>query len=112
MTNDKPGPSLGKIPFGRLPADRQTGPASTITQAEIRDILRPHRDGGPISRLYATGEITSDTIPALGVLAASLEDSGHQPQADRVDDVIRYARDAGERPPIPRWTASHGQEQP
>lgn len=78
-----------------------------MRDAQIRDIIRPHRDGGPISRLYATGEITDDTIPALGFTAALLEDEGRHTEADRFDDVIRYARDAGERPPVPRWITSH-----
>lgn len=75
--------------------------------AQVREIIRPHRDGGPISRLYATGEITVDTIPALGLLSADLEQQGRHPEADQLDDVIAYARDAGERPPVPRWITSH-----
>lgn len=78
-----------------------------MTDNEVRDIIRPHRDGGPISRLYATGEITDDTIPALGVLAGTLDNQAQHTEAERVGDVIRYTRDAGERPPVPRWIASH-----
>ncbi|MFK0154298.1 hypothetical protein ACIQVK_19760 [Streptomyces sp. NPDC090493] len=110
----QPEPSPGHLPSGRLPVNRRTDDsAEMITETEIRDILRPHvgnrpisqlyLDGGPISRLYATGEITDATIPALGVLAADLDDQA----ADQVDDVIRYARDVGDRPPVPRWLASH-----
>lgn len=78
--------------------------------AQVREIIRAHRDGGPISRLYATGEITPDTIPALGVAAGLLELDGQQTESERLDDVIRYARDAGERPPVQRWLASHSKE--
>lgn len=78
-----------------------------MTDAQVRDIIRAHRDGGPISRLYATGEISTDTIPALGIAAGLLELDGQQAESERLDDVIRYARDAGERPPVTRWLASH-----
>jgi hypothetical protein len=83
-----------------------------VNDARVRDIIRAHRDGGPISRLYATGEISPDTIPALGVAAGLLELDGQQAESERLGDVIRYARDAGERPPVPRWLASHSEEQP
>lgn len=75
-----------------------------LTDDLVRDILRSHRDGGPISRLYATGEITEDTIPALGVHSAMLEQDGRQDAAEPVNAVILYARDAGERPPVAGWT--------
>jgi hypothetical protein len=80
-----------------------------MRDTQVRDVIRPHRDGGPVSRLYATGEITADTIPALGVLAATLDEEGRHEEAERLGDVIRYARDAGERPPVTRWLASHTQ---
>lgn len=83
-----------------------------MNDAQVRDIVRAHRDGGPISRLYATGEISADTIPALGVAAGLLELDGQQTESERLDGVIRYARDAGERPPATRWLASHTEEQP
>ena len=83
-----------------------------MNDARVREIIRAHRDGGPISRLYATGEISADTIPALGIVAGELEDDGQQTESERLDDVIRYARDAGERPPVQRWLASHTAEQP
>jgi hypothetical protein len=82
-----------------------------MNDRQIRNIIRAHRDGGPISRLYATGEITPDTIPALGTLAAQLEDAGDHNEAERLDDVIRYAQDAGQRPPVQRWITSHSQPQ-
>jgi hypothetical protein len=75
-----------------------------LTDDLVRDILRPHRDGGPISRLYATGEITEDTIPALGVHCVMLEQEGRHSVADPVNAVMLYARDAGERPPVAGWT--------
>ncbi|WP_170198406.1 hypothetical protein, partial [Streptomyces chryseus] len=37
---------------------------SDLTDDHVRTILKQHRDGGPISRLYATGEIEADTVPA------------------------------------------------
>ena len=108
--NDQPKPSPGQLPTGRIRANRHhanTGPTDTLTETQIRDILRPHRDGGPISRLYATGEIGPDTIPELGVAAAEFEGA----EADRLDDVIRYAAAVGERPPVARWLGSHGRGQ-
>lgn len=83
-----------------------------MNDAQVRGILRAHRDGGPISRLYATGEISADTIPALGIAAGLLELDGQDTEAERLDDVIRYARDAGERPPVQRWVTSHSGQQP
>lgn len=78
---------------------------SHLTDERIREILRPHRDGGPISRLYATGEITTDTVPALGMHAHLLEEEGEHEAADQVDDVLLYAQAVGERPPVDGWTA-------
>ncbi|MFG2747992.1 hypothetical protein [Streptomyces xanthophaeus] len=72
-----------------------------LTDAEVRGIIRPLRDGGPISRLYATGEIQEDLIPALGV-AAGLEEDDEQ--TERIMDVIQYAHHAGDRPPVRGWT--------
>ncbi|MEU3060664.1 hypothetical protein [Streptomyces subrutilus] len=76
-----------------------------LTDTDVREILRPHRDGGPISRLYATGEITTDTIPALGVLSVELDERGEHETAERLGDVIGYANGAGERPPVKGWTS-------
>lgn len=78
-----------------------------MNDAAIRDIIRPHRDGGSISRLYTTGEIDTDTIPDLGLLAHTLDQEGHHEEAEQIGDVIAYARDAGERPPVTRWAADH-----
>ncbi|MFD7070376.1 hypothetical protein ACFV97_24435 [Streptomyces sp. NPDC059913] len=77
----------------------------SLTDDDVRTILRDHRDGGTVSRLYATGEITADTIPALGVLSVELDDRGEHETAERVADVIAYADSAGERPPVKGWTS-------
>lgn len=74
-----------------------------LNDEDVRGILREHRDGGPISRLYATGEITEETIPALGVLSGELDDQGKNEEAERVCDVITYADAAGERPAVVGW---------
>ncbi|MEE6264927.1 hypothetical protein ACJ6WD_09630 [Streptomyces sp. VTCC 41912] len=76
-----------------------------MTDSAVRETLRPHRDGGPISRLYATGEITGETIPALGVKSGELDDAGDNEAAERLSDVIRYVDEAGERPPVRGWVA-------
>ncbi|MGI5451293.1 hypothetical protein ACQEVM_37125 [Streptomyces sp. CA-243310] len=76
-----------------------------LTDTDVREILRPHRDGGPISRLYATGEITDDTVPALGMLSVELDEQELHESGERVGDVIAYARGAGERPPVNGWTS-------
>ncbi|MER8030675.1 hypothetical protein ABTZ78_17150 [Streptomyces bauhiniae] len=78
-----------------------------MNDAQIRDILRPHRDGGPISRLYATGEITEGVALALGFRAFELEERGLHGQADLLGDVIAYVQAVGFRPPLRRWTVSH-----
>lgn len=75
-----------------------------LTDADVRAILRDHRDGGPIARLYATGEITEDTIPAIGLRLVELEERGEHETAERLGDVIRYALAAGERPAVRGWT--------
>ncbi|MCX5077755.1 hypothetical protein OG321_35390 [Streptomyces sp. NBC_00424] len=54
-----------------------------LTDTDVREILRPHRDGGPISRLYATGEITEDTGPALGMLSSSWTREAVEPPHSR-----------------------------
>jgi hypothetical protein len=74
-----------------------------MTDTQVRDIIGPHQGGGPISRLYTTGEIDDDTIPALGLTEAELADAGRDEEADQIGDVIRYVRDAGPRPPLTRW---------
>ncbi|WP_406119680.1 hypothetical protein [Streptomyces anulatus] len=76
-----------------------------INDAAVREILRPHRDGGHISRLYATGEITGDTIQAIGTAADRLYADGQHMERDRLEDVISYVREAGERPPVTGWVA-------
>lgn len=76
-----------------------------ITDADVREILRPHRDGGILSRLYATGEITSETIQAIGTVADRLYLDGQDVERDRLEDVIDYVREAGERPSVTGWVA-------
>ncbi|MGV9761670.1 hypothetical protein ACWDUC_38525 [Streptomyces tricolor] len=74
-----------------------------LTEDEVREILREHRDGGAISRLYATGEITEDAVPVLGMLSTQLEEDGRGEDAERVGDVLNYVLVAGERPPVVGW---------
>ncbi|MDG9687870.1 hypothetical protein QC334_34950 [Streptomyces sp. DH18] len=74
-----------------------------IDDAAVREILRPHRDGGLISRLYATGEISPTTILTIGAVADKLHMDGRHAEFDRLTDVIDYAREAGERPPVKGW---------
>ncbi|MEU9033769.1 hypothetical protein AB0D45_02475 [Streptomyces sp. NPDC048352] len=76
---------------------------SDLTDDDVRAILREHRDGGTISRLYATGEITEDAVPVLGMLSTQLEEDGRGEDADRVGDVLDYVVAAGERPPVTGW---------
>ncbi|MEV6422477.1 hypothetical protein [Streptomyces sp. NPDC051662] len=71
----------------------------SLTDNDVRRTLHPFRDGGVTSRLYATGEITEETVPALGVLSSELDERGEDETAERVADVISYADAAGERPP-------------
>ncbi|GHA94561.1 hypothetical protein [Streptomyces chryseus] len=78
---------------------------SDLTDDHVRTILKQHRDGGPISRLYATGEIEADTVPALGMLSTQLEEDGRHEDAEQLGDVIGYALSAGERPPVAGWVA-------
>ncbi|MFJ2783698.1 MULTISPECIES: hypothetical protein [unclassified Streptomyces] len=75
-----------------------------MADAEVRAILRPHRDGGPVSRLYAAGEITPETRTALGRLFVALRRAGDQRSANQVLDVLAWVYDIGERPSPPGWT--------
>lgn len=77
----------------------------SLTDNDVRTILHPFRDGGAISRLYATGEITEETIPALGMLSTELDGRGEDETAEQIADVIMYADAAGERPPVKGWTS-------
>ncbi|WP_228994674.1 hypothetical protein [Streptomyces sp. DH8] len=78
---------------------------TNINDADVREILRPHRDGGLISRLYATGEITGETVQAIGTAADRLYMNGQDVERDRLEDVIGYVREAGERPSVTGWVA-------
>lgn len=77
---------------------------SDLTDEDVRTILRAHRDGGPISRLYATGEITGATIPAIGMASAELEEADFLEEADLLEEVLDYVTAVGERPPVAGWT--------
>ncbi|MCG0066278.1 hypothetical protein L0F81_23805 [Streptomyces tricolor] len=72
--------------------------------ARVRELLRPHRDGGPISRLYATGEITEHTTPALEERMIHLTLDARDTEADLIGDVIDYVVQVGARPPVSGWT--------
>ncbi|MEW2633354.1 hypothetical protein AB0903_17280 [Streptomyces sp. NPDC048389] len=76
---------------------------SDLTDEDVRTILREHRDGGAISRLYATGEIAEDAVPVLGMLSTQLEEDGRGEDAARVGEVLGYVLAAGERPPVTGW---------
>jgi hypothetical protein len=106
VTED-PKPSPGKIPTAQRATTDRTQPdrhdAAPMTDAQVRAIIEPHQNAGPIHRLHATGEIDDDTIPALGLLEAELAEQGRDVEADRISDVIRYVRDVGSRPPLTRW---------
>ncbi|MFF4179702.1 hypothetical protein [Streptomyces sp. NPDC001750] len=58
---------------------------------------------GPISRLYATGEITYDLLTALGMLFSGLDGDGEHDEAERIGDVVAYIAAVGERPPVTGW---------
>ncbi|MFE2977452.1 hypothetical protein [Streptomyces sp. NPDC059258] len=77
----------------------------SLTDSDVREILHPFRDGGVISRLYATGEIGETTFRTLGVLSSKLDDQGKHETAERIADVLRYVDEAGERPPVKGWTS-------
>ncbi|GGR70953.1 MULTISPECIES: hypothetical protein [Streptomyces] len=75
-----------------------------MKDVQVRYILRHHRDGGPISRLYATGEITEHTDQALWARMADLTLDGRDAEADQIRDVIDYVNAVGARPPVSGWT--------
>lgn len=95
------GPAGGKAPARLRP---YAGRVNHLTDDDVRTILRAHRDGGPLSRLYATGETTSATVPAIGMAAADLEDDGRHQEADPLWDVLEYVTAVGDRPPVTGWT--------
>ncbi|QIB43015.1 hypothetical protein [Streptomyces aureoverticillatus] len=77
-----------------------------LNDADVRTILEPHQDGGLISRLCETGEITEKekTVQALGLLARDVLYSGDEHTAARLLNVAEYVSVTGERPPVPNWT--------
>ncbi|MFD7884063.1 hypothetical protein ACFV3N_16690 [Streptomyces bauhiniae] len=74
-----------------------------LTDAQVRTVLRPHRDGGPISRLYATGEIGPGLHTALTDLASKLYATDQDEESQKIEDVIGYVRAVGGRPPVRGW---------
>lgn len=95
--------SVGLKAVGGRPRLPIVGGMTHIDDATVREILRPHRDGGPISRLYATGEITHATVQSIGAVADRLYTDAQHTEFDRLEDVIAYVRGAGERPPVNGW---------
>ncbi|MGC4947719.1 hypothetical protein ACLQ2N_16175 [Streptomyces sp. DT224] len=75
-----------------------------LTDQDVRDYLRQHRDGGPISRLYATGEITEHTIPALIKRTGEMSYEEQDEEAERLHDVTGYVTAVGARPAVAGWT--------
>ncbi|MFF3552912.1 hypothetical protein ACFYXL_05780 [Streptomyces tsukubensis] len=76
---------------------------SQLSDHEVRAILRGHQDGGVISRLFETGAIEDDLLPALGEASERAEDQGDHEGAERIGDVMSYAVAVGDRPPVPNW---------
>ncbi|MFK0159047.1 hypothetical protein ACIQVK_44135 [Streptomyces sp. NPDC090493] len=76
---------------------------TALTDHEVRARLRAHQDGGPISRLFETGEITDETFAALGMRADQCEKDGQDEEAEEVTDVAEYVQTVGERPAVPNW---------
>ncbi|MBK3639522.1 hypothetical protein [Streptomyces sp. MBT33] len=74
-----------------------------LTDHDVRARLRAHQDGGPISRLFETGEIVEETFVALGMRADQCEAEGQAEEAEQVTDVVEYVSTVGERPPVPNW---------
>lgn len=74
-----------------------------LNDQDVRDILRKHRDGDSISRLYATGEITEHTVPALNKLSGDLYFQGQDEDSERLHNVIEYATAVGARPAVASW---------
>ncbi|MFF8696182.1 hypothetical protein ACF08W_28625 [Streptomyces sp. NPDC015144] len=78
---------------------------TALTDREVRARLRAHQDGGPISRLFETGEITEETFIALaGVCADRCDRDGRDEEAEQVMDVAEYVQAVGERPAVPNWS--------
>lgn len=79
---------------------------------DVHTILRPHRGGGPISRLYATGEINYDLLTAFGMLTSRLHADGEHEEAERIGDVVTYTFAAGERPRPPDGSGGFERHRP
>ncbi|WP_406507161.1 hypothetical protein [Streptomyces sp. NBC_00212] len=76
-----------------------------LNDADVHTILEPHQDGGLISRLYETGEITDkeETVQALGRRAQNVLYGGDEHTAQRLLNVVEYVSVTGERSPVPNW---------
>ncbi|MEW2406501.1 hypothetical protein [Streptomyces griseoviridis] len=74
-----------------------------VPDNRVRTVLRAHQDGGPISRLFETGRIDGDTLPALDLLINNVEDRGDHEEARRITAVLDYAVTVGERPDVANW---------
>ena len=76
-----------------------------ISDHEVRERLREHQDGGPISALYETGEILDDgkTEAALSLRIDALEEAGRYEEAELLERVLTYVCDVTDRPPVPNW---------
>ncbi|MBK3631588.1 hypothetical protein JHN52_01155 [Streptomyces sp. MBT97] len=75
-----------------------------MKDSRVRTILHPHHDGdGPISLLHDTGEIGPGLDTALTDLAANLYANDRDEEAEQIQDVVRYVRAVGGRPPVTGW---------
>ncbi|WP_318202935.1 hypothetical protein [Streptomyces sp. SCL15-4] len=75
-----------------------------MKDAQVRQILRHHRDGdGPIHKLFRTGEITEHTAPTLRDRMIHLTLDARDTEADLIEDVIGYVVQVGARPPVTGW---------
>ncbi|MFD3573860.1 hypothetical protein [Streptomyces sp. NPDC058644] len=75
----------------------------TLSDREVRERLREHQDGGPVSLLYETGAIGESLLPTLGLRVDTLAEDGRDEDAERLGDVITYVAEIGERPAVPNW---------
>lgn len=76
-----------------------------LNDDDVRRILEPHQDGGLISRLYETGEITDkeETVQALGRRARDVLYGGDEATAERLLDVVAYVSRVGKREAVSGW---------
>jgi hypothetical protein len=84
---------------GRVPLEV----VRNVPDNRVRTVLRAYQDDGPISRLFETGRIDGDLLPALDHLINEVEDRGEYEEAGRLTAVLDYAVTIGERPEVPNW---------